>query len=190
MVNVKLHGVFENFVKTDWLLNVKTVGEAFEAIEANSNKMLTALGTMQEYLTHFIIYVDDKIMPPEYLNSPILKKNSKIEVVPVLMGAIAGLDLLVYLVILLIAMGIQMLITHLMSPKAPKDIKNNSRMFSGYENVTKRNVAIPIGYGRLKIGSIVVSNDLQIKGVIDNPAGVVGLGDNFIGGRVLTTKIN
>jgi len=40
MVNVKLHGVFENFVKTDWLLNVKTVGEAFEAIEANSNKML------------------------------------------------------------------------------------------------------------------------------------------------------
>ena len=52
-----------------------------------------------------------------------------------------------------------------------KDIKNNSRMFSGYENVTKRNVAIPIGYGRLKIGSIVISNDLQIKGVIDNPAG-------------------
>jgi predicted phage tail protein len=83
MVNVKLHGVFEEFVKTDWLLNVKTVGEAFEAIEANTNKMLTALGSMQEYLTHFIIYVDDEIMPPEYLNSPILKKNSKIEVVPV-----------------------------------------------------------------------------------------------------------
>ncbi len=83
-------------------------------------------------------------------------------------------------------MGIQMLITRLMSPKAPKDIKNNSRMFSGYENVTKRNVAIPIGYGRLKIGSVVVSNDLQIKGIIDNPAG----GGNFIGGGVLTRKVN
>ncbi len=188
MVNVKLHGIFEEFVKTDWLLNVKTVGEAFEAIEANSNKMLTALGNMQEYLTHFIIYVDDKIMPPEYLNSPILKKNSKIEVVPLMIGALV--DWFVYLIIMLIAIGIQMLVTRLMSPKAPKDIKNNSRMFSGYENVTKRNVAIPIGYGRLKIGSVVVSNDLQIKGVIDNPAGVIGLGGNFIGGGVLTRKID
>jgi predicted phage tail protein len=173
MVTIKLHGIFEDFVKTDWLLNVKTVGEAFEAIEANSNKMLTALGTMQEYLTHFIIYVDDKIMPPEYLNSPILNKNSKIEVVPLLMGAIA--DWIIMAIIMLIAMGIQMLITRLMSPKAPKDVKNNSRMFSGYENVTKRNVAIPIAYGRLKIGSIVISNDLQIINTTEpNPLAGVG----------------
>jgi predicted phage tail protein len=186
MVTIKLHGIFEEFVKTDWLLNVKTVGEAFEAIEANSNKMLTALGNMQEYLTHFIIYVDDKIMPPEYLNSPILSKNSKIEVVPLMIGALV--DWVVYLIIMLIAMGIQMLVTRLMSPKAAKDIKNNSRMFSGYENVTKRNVAIPIGYGRLKIGSIVVSNDLQIKGVIDNPAGG-NLGGSY-GGINNNKKIN
>ena len=186
MVTIKLHGIFEEFVKTDWLLNVKTVGEAFEAIEANSNKMLTALGNMQEYLTHFIIYVDDKIMPPEYLNSPILKKNSKIEVVPLMIGAIA--DWIVFLIIMIIAMGIQMLVTRLMSPKAAKDIKNNSRIFSGYENVTKRNVAIPIGYGRLKIGSIVVSNDLQIKGVIDNPAGG-SLGGSY-GGINNNKKIN
>lgn len=186
MVTIKLHGIFEEFVKTDWLLNVKTVGEAFEAIEANSNKMLTALGNMQEYLTHFIIYVDDKIMPPEYLNSPILNKNSKIEVVPLMIGALV--DWVVYLIIMLIAMGIQMLVTRLMSPKAAKDIKNNSRMFSGYENVTKRNVAIPIGYGRLKIGSIVISNDLQIKGVIDNPAGG-NLGGSY-GGINNNKKIN
>jgi predicted phage tail protein len=69
---------------------------------------------------------------------------------------------------MVIAMGISMLITRLMSPKSPKDIKNNSRLFSAYENVTKRNVAIPIGYGRLKIGSVVVSNDVNIKGIIDN----------------------
>jgi len=189
MVTIKLHGIFEEFVKTDWLLNVKTVGEAFEAIEANSNKMLTALGNMQEYLTHFIIYVDDKIMPPEYLNSPILNKNSKIEVVPLMLGAVFVFDdFLIALVIMIIAMGIQMLVTRLMSPKAAKDIKNNSRMFSGYENVTKRNVAIPIGYGRLKIGSIVISNDLQIKGVIDNPAGG-NLGGSY-GGINNNKKIN
>jgi predicted phage tail protein len=168
MVNIKLHGIFENFVKTDWFLNVKTVGEAFEAIEANSNKLIETLGTMQEYLSHFIIYVDDKIIAPEYLNSPILKKNSVVEVVPLILGAEIGL--MTMIIVMLIAMGIQMLITRLMSPKAPKDIKNNSRMFSAYENVTKRNVAIPIGYGRLKIGSVLVSNDLITTSLVNQGA--------------------
>ena len=168
MVNIKLHGIFENFVKRDWLLNVKTVGEAFEAIEANSNKLIEILGTMQEYLSHFIIYVDDKIMAPEYLNSPILKKNSVVEVVPLILGAEIGL--MTMIIVMLIAMGIQMLITRLLSPKAPKDIKNNSRMFSAYENVTKRNVAIPIGYGRLKIGSVLVSNDLITTSLVNQGA--------------------
>jgi predicted phage tail protein len=191
MVSIKLHGIFEEFVKTEWLLNVKTIGEVFEAIEANSNKMLTALGTMQEYLTHFIIYVDDKIMPPEYLNSPILKKNSKVEVVPLLLGsAFVFDDLLIYLLIMVIAMGISMLITRLMSPKSPKDIKNNSRLFSAYENVTKRNVAIPIGYGRLKIGSVVVSNDVNIKGIIDNPTGLGSLNGTFVGAGGVGRQLN
>ena len=128
MVNIKLHGIFENYVKTEWHLNVKTVFEAFEAIEANSGKLLEALGNFQEYLTHFIIYVDDKPVSHEYFNSPILKKDSKIEVVPLILGSsIAGIDILIALLLIAISTGISMLITSLMTPKAPKDIKNNSR---------------------------------------------------------------
>ena len=169
MVNIKLHGIFEEYVKTEWQLNVKTVSEIFEAIEANSGKLLKALGNFQEYLTHFIIYVDDKPVPVEYINSPILKKNSKVEVVPLILGStIAGIDILIGLLLIAIATGIQILVTSLMTPKAPKDIKNNSRLFSGYENVTKRNVAIPVGYGRLKIGSIVIANDINLTNKINN----------------------
>ena len=80
MVNIKLHGIFESYVKTEWHLNVKTVFEAFEAIEANSGKLLEALGNFQEYLTHFIIYVDDKPVSHEYFNSPILKKDSNLDI--------------------------------------------------------------------------------------------------------------
>lgn len=156
MVNIKLHGVFENHIKLDWNLNILTVAEAFEAIEANTGKLISTLGILEEYISNFIIYVDGKIMPPEYINSPILKSNSKIEVIPLIMGSDFGISLL----ILAISIGIQFLITKLLTPKSPVDIKTNSRLFSSYENVTKRNVPIPIGYGRLKIGSIVVSNDL------------------------------
>lgn len=168
MVNVKLHGIFEQYIKTEWNLNVHTIAEIFEAIEANTGKLIEVLGNFQEYLTHFIIYVDDKPVPHEYLNSPILKKDSKVEIVPLIIGSDGGISFLVALILILIATGIQLLITSLMTPKAPKDIKNNSRLFSGYENVTKRNVAIPIGYGRLKIGSIVVANDVNLTNKINN----------------------
>jgi len=168
MVNVKLHGIFEEYVKTEWNLNVKTISEIFEAIEANSGKLLEALGNFQEYLTHFIIYVDDKPVPHEYLNSPILKKDSKVEIVPIILSGIEPISILIGLLLIAIATGIQMLVTSLMTPKAPKDIKNNSRLFSGYENVTKRNVAIPIGYGRLKIGSILIANDVNLTNKINN----------------------
>ena len=69
MVNIKLNGIFENFIDTEWNLNVSSVLEAFEAIEANSNKLISTLGVLNEYITHFIIYVDGEIMPPEYINS-------------------------------------------------------------------------------------------------------------------------
>ena len=58
MVNVKLHGIFEEYVKTEWQLNVKTVSEIFEAIEANSGKLLQALGNFQEYLIKCFSNVD------------------------------------------------------------------------------------------------------------------------------------
>lgn len=160
MVDVKLHGVFENFIKTDWKLNVSSVLEVFEAIEANSNKLVSTLGSLNEYLNYFIIYVDDKIMPPEYLTSPILKKNSKVEVVPLVFGSA---ELAIGIALMLIGTGIQMLITKLLTPKSPTDVKTVSRLFSNYENVTLRNVPIPIGYGRCKVGSTVISNNINFS---------------------------
>ena len=119
MVNIKLHGIFENLIKTEWNLNVKTVSEAFEAIEANSGKLLKALGILEEYISHFLIFVDGKIISPEYLNSPILNKDSKIEIAPLILGS-EPFSFLVFLIILIISTGIQILVTRLLSPKAPK----------------------------------------------------------------------
>jgi predicted phage tail protein len=158
MVNVKLHGVFENFIETNWSLNVKSIIEVFQAIEANTGKLISTLGNINEYISYFIIYVDDKIVAPEYLNSPILKRNSKVEVIPLILGSAE--QIIIGLILLAISTGIQMLITKLLTPESPTDIKTVSRLFSGYENVSLRNVSIPIGYGRLKIGSIVIANDI------------------------------
>lgn len=166
MVNVKLHGIFEDFIETEWKLNVKSIIEIFQAIEANTGKLVLTLGNLNEYISHFIIYVDDKIVEPEYLNSPILKNNSKVQIVPLIIGSAE--QIIIGLVLLAISTGIQMLITQLLSPKSPIDVKTVSRLFSNYENVTLRNVAIPIGYGRLRIGSIIISNDISFNMYINN----------------------
>ena len=160
MVSVKLNGVFENYLKTDWQLNVSSVSEIFDAIEANTGCLVKTLGNLQLYISNFIIYVDGKIMPPEYLDSPILKKTSVVEVVPLLIGSDFGIT--AFLLMLAVSIGIQLLIAKIMTPKSPVDVKTNSRLFSNYENVTARNVPVPLGYGRVKVGSIVISNNLII----------------------------
>lgn len=159
MVNVKLHGVFENFIDTEWNLNASSILEVFQAIEANTNKLISTLGILNDYISHFIIYVDDKIVSPEYLSSPILTKNSKVIVAPLILGA--GAEILIGIALLAISTGIQMLITKLLSPRSPVDIKTVSRLFTNYENVSSRNVPIPLGYGRLRIGSIVIGNSIS-----------------------------
>ena len=158
MATIKLNGVFENFIETEWDLNVLSILEMFEAIEANSNKLISTLGVLGEYITHFVVYLDGEIVPPEYINSPILKKDSKIEVVPLIFGS--G-TLIMGIILMVVSMGIQMLITKMLTPKSPTDVKTVSRLFSGYENVSMRNVVIPIGYGRVKISSIIISNDVS-----------------------------
>jgi len=107
-------------------------------------------------------------VPPEYINSPILKKDSKIEVVPLIFGS--G-TLIMGIVLMVISMGIQMLITKMLTPKSPTDVKTVSRLFTSYENVSMRNVVIPVGYGRLKISSIVISNNVLFSYVSPNRSG-------------------
>lgn len=182
MVTVNLHGIFEDFIKTKWSLDVQSIGEMFEAIEANTGKLIQTLGVLDEYISYFLIYVDGKIIGKEYYHSPILKKDSEVQVVPLILGS--G-PFLVPIIMLIVSIGLQFLMTKLLTPKSPTDVKTSSFLFSGFENVAKRNTAIPIGYGRMKIGSVVVSNSadvLILKSIINPPpadGGGVGTGGNY-----------
>jgi len=79
------------------------------------------------------------------------------------MGSDPSGGILTALLMMAIGTGIQFLVTKLLTPKSPVDIKTTSMFFNNYENVAKRNVVVPIGYGRLKLGTVVVSNDLNVS---------------------------
>ena len=57
-----------------------------------------------------------------------------------------------------ISFGISFLVNKLLSPKDPKQVKTSSFIFSSKDNVTNRNTPVPVSYGRLRIGSHVISS--------------------------------
>ena len=56
-----------------------------------------------------------------------------------------------------ISFGISFLVNKLLSPKDPKQVKTSSYIFSSKDNTANRNTPIPVSYGRLRIGSHVIS---------------------------------
>lgn len=167
MVDITLRGILGKQFGSEWRLNVSSVLEIFEAIEANTSRVSRCFYDLQKFATHFVIFIDGKAMPSYLLNSKILKKNNKVEILPIVQGS-GGLELFIIGVLLTVA---SIVITKMLSPKAPKDVKTNSTILGGIRNVTARNIVVPIGYGRLKLGSAVVSNYISINNLSSTESG-------------------
>lgn len=62
-----------------------------------------------------------------------------------------------FLLFLAISIGISYLVSMLLKPGDPKQVKTSSFIFSGRDNVAARNTPIQLGYGRLKVGTNVIN---------------------------------
>ena len=61
MINIILEGVLGKTLGNSWSLNVNSVLEVFEAIEANTNRITKFYKDLEKTMTHFVVYIDDKI---------------------------------------------------------------------------------------------------------------------------------
>jgi predicted phage tail protein len=162
MISITLEGYLGKKLGKSWNLNVRSVVEIFEAIEANTNKITRFHRDLQKFVTHFVVYINGKLMPAHLLNSKILNSGDVLRVVPVIQGGF------IWLIIGIVLIVLSMVLAVVLSPKAPKDVKTNSTILGGIRNVTNRNIPVPIGYGRLRIGSAVISNDILISNIPSN----------------------
>jgi hypothetical protein len=62
------------------------------------------------------------------------------------------------------------LISKILKPDDPESLNTSSFVFGQAENVTKQGVVVPVGYGRMQVGSRVISvNMFNVdKGIYDN----------------------
>jgi len=177
MINIILEGVLGKTLGNSWSLNVNSVLEVFEAIEANTNRITKFYKDLEKTMTHFVVYIDDKIMPHHLLNSKILNSGSTVKILPIIQGS----EPTTMVIIGLTLIALSIVLSIVLSPKQPKDVKTNSTIIGGIRNVLNRNIAVPIGYGRLRIGSAVISNDIGISNADGTIYSSVAAGSSFAG---------
>jgi len=174
MTTVNIEGHLGRVFGSVWNLQVSTFRELFSAMEANSKNLRSYLH--QNKKEYWAIFVDgERVESDKFLQSNI--KDKKVKIIPILAGAAAALAgflvaqlgiqsafivgllefVLTVLISAAISFGISMLMAKLLSTNDPEAMKTTSFLFTSAENTSEQGQVVPVGYGRIKVGSKVIS---------------------------------
>lgn len=185
MTTVSLEGRLGKIVGKSFSFNTRTLKEVLDAIEANTGKLRSYLQLNGKRA--FAIFVNGKeIDPAVSVNTNV--KNKKVLIIPILHGAFvatlttllvkgmaAGIAKTVATFVIgtvlgaALSFGISLLVSKLLKQDDPETLNTSSFLFGQAENVTKQGVVVPVGYGRMQVGSRVVSvNSFSVdRGIYD-----------------------
>ena len=153
---INLHGKIGKEFGERWELDVASIIEGMRAIEANTGRFFQYLTKNREENKTFSFILDDcpqKIEKEEELLAPLPAKCKEFHIVPNAEGAVQA-----FIVPLLISIATGFIMRALFKPPKPEEEKRTkSFLFSGGQNVAQQGVPVPLGYGKLLVGSIVVS---------------------------------
>ena len=174
MKKVFLHGELGESLGKEWDLEVDSVQEVFCAIEANTNKFTRFLAENSEKFKYYTFQIDDEYLTSKKeLESKLPEKAKNIHIMP----QIAGGDPISILIQVVIAVATSLIMQALFKPpKAKEQRETKSYLFAGTQNVAAQGIPVPLGYGRLKVGSVVVSAAVRHLPYVKGPgAGGGGL---------------
>jgi len=174
LVTIRLHGILADKYGRLHRLNIHSPREAIAALEANYP------GFRRDFLAHdnYALFVDGEWR--DEANTPMVEAsavNVSIDFCPVVEGRImtpiiAGLGLIgitgtaATIIAGVITVGLLLGVSLLFAPKVKKKTtedtpKDENYMFSGPVNVTTQGAAVPLLYGHVFTGSVVVSAGLE-----------------------------
>lgn len=152
---------------------VKNAREAVAALDANYEGFAMEFAKLEEY---WVICDDDHFEGELAAIAPAGKSIHLVPtiggngplggilvgaVIPALKGTLAA-QILGGLLMSALFIGLSMLIAP--KPKEKDDKKNENYAFTGVENVSGQGVAVPLVYGRVFAGSVVISAGLELGG--------------------------
>jgi len=184
MTDVFIHGILAKEYQAHFKFNLKSSTDVLKAIDCNREGFIARIFQLQKEGFYYDVIVDKKIIKNAE-DFKVLSKASRIDLVPVIIGSgeifaigkfIAGilfpaagasLGAKVFAAVALAG------ISYLLTPKpdlglpAQQEIsaeaaaQKESYVFSGNVNLTRQGTPLPLGYGRLKVGSSVVQASVR-----------------------------
>ena len=175
-VTVRLHGPLAEKYGSEFELSIATPRDAVNLLEANFP------GFRRDFLAtkFYAIYADGEWREPGDFqpNGDTLAIGRSVDICPQIEGRffapiVAGLGFIgitgiaANIIAGVILVGLMVGVSMLLAPKPKKKTsddanKNENYMFSGPDNVTEQGVAVPIIYGQVFTGSVVISSGLEV----------------------------
>jgi predicted phage tail protein len=166
MTKINLHGILKYEFGEVMPLSITRTKEIIDAIDTVKKDFRARIYELARQNIHFNIIADGESVKD--LNQLEMKKNFKqIDIVPVIAGAIDPVTIIIQIAILIISMAIQ----YAMRPKPPKieqqqlqsevSSQKGSFIFSNRANLTQQGQPVPVGYGRLRVGSSTIQATIK-----------------------------
>lgn len=186
MVNVRFYGSLKQF-GTEFRLDCKTPAEVVQALTSQIPKLRQFI---QQGL--FTVRVGREYLDNRYLEQGLnqhLKDDSIVHFTPVLKGSkkaglfqtIVGAVMVVvgavfqqyYLVgagIAMVAGGVAQMLTKMPSMSTGKDAeRKQSTSFSNLSNMAAQGRPMPLAYGRIRVGSLIISQGVETMDIEQQP---------------------
>ena len=172
MTNVIIHGRFGEVVGKHHKFGCSKLSEVFRAIESNTGMLRRYTSSNRK--RKMSIFVNGKAASDKNFDL-VNVKNSEVVILPILMGAIgftimtaittaATLTVKAKITAVIIniafAIGMSLLMSKLLAPDDPDTASTSSYIFNQAENAVKQGSPVPVGYGRFKVGSTILSVSL------------------------------
>jgi len=166
-----LHGLLKKMFCDSFVVKAYSIKDIFKCMASNTidysfkmNKLLKqqyGLALVIDGVLHHDVEIDlDSCIKSASVIEIFICSGFNFLVFPAVVGYLVKLTLLSVLKFILfvaVMVGISYLITYLMKPGDPRQVKTSSFIFSGRDNVAARNTPIQLGYGRLKVGTSVIN---------------------------------
>ena len=196
MKKLLLHGLLKKLACGNLMIKAGNFDDIIKCLQVNFPKLGARIRSFNHIFDSVVIVIDGKIVSDSQLLNQNIRNCKVIELLPVqvfsvFFTAAAGATLLVkslvfvanVIVISALSFGISFLISKLLTPKDPKQIKTSSYLLNAKANIAARNAPVPIGYGKLRVGSLIVSTFVTNFDYSQfNPAAGAGSSIGYVGG--------
>ena len=184
MTSIKLHGALAKEFGSSFNFDIKTVKEAFDAIDANNPRFISKIKKLSAQGMHYAVIVNGKKLSElKKINEK--QKIKEISIVPAIMGhgavalavataaataalgaalAAGAITMTTFIVASLVVGVVSMALQMMLAPKPPTPpaieattrALQDSFTFSNKVNLADQGVRVPVGYGRLLSASNVI----------------------------------